>query len=156
MMAMPAGDPRLGEWRERFRKSPLAREVVASFEGKAQEIWRGTFDLLRKESPEYRNAVDDEFTAESKSHCGELLGAIVAIGAGRLKGPDPFAFVREHAEWRARRQVPLVASLHAYRLAHKTYWGITREQIARRPKRKQALEALAILSDFWIELFEAV
>ena len=69
-MAMPAGDPRLVEWRERFRKSPLAREVVASFEGKAQEIWRGTFDLLRKESPEYRNAVDDEFTTESKSHCG--------------------------------------------------------------------------------------
>ena len=109
-MAMPAVDSRLVEWKERFRRSPLAREVVASFEGKAQEIWSGTFDLLRKESPEYRNAVDDEFTAESKSHCGELLGAIVAIAAGRLKGSDPFAFVRRHAEWRARHQVPLVAS----------------------------------------------
>ena len=156
MMAMPAGDPRLVDWRERFLKSPLAREVVASFEGKAQEIWRGTFDLLRKESPEYRNAVDDEFTAESKSHCGELLGAIIAIAAGRLKGSDPFAFVRKHAEWRARHQVPLVASLHAYRLAHKTYWTATRAALAGQSKRKEAPDALAILSDFWIELFEVV
>src|SRR5579883_596435 len=143
-------------WSERIQDSRLATEVVASLEGRAPEIWRRTFDLLRKESPEYRNAVDDEFTVESKTHCGELLSAIVAIGAGRLKGADPFAFVRKHAEWRARHQVPLVASLHAYRLAHKTYWGITREQLSQHRKEKQALQALAILTDFWIELFEAV
>ena len=146
----------LAEWSERFRRSALAREVVASLEGRAQEIWRRTFDLLRKESPEYRNAVDDEFTAESKSHCGDLLAAIVAIGAGKLGGDNPFAFVRRHAEWRARHQVPLVASLHAYRLAHKTYWGISRERLAEHKRQRAALQALAILSDFWIELFEAV
>src|SRR5206468_4328884 len=95
---MPASDPRIMEWRERFQKAPLARDVVASLEGRAPEIWRRTFDLLRKESPEYRNAVDDEFTAESKGHCAELLGAIVAIAAGRLSNVDPFAFVRKHAE----------------------------------------------------------
>jgi hypothetical protein len=143
-------------WSERIRESRLAAAVVASLEGRAPEIWRRTFDLLRKESPEYRNAVDDEFTVESKSHCGELLSAIVAIGAGRLKGSDPFAFVRKHAEWRARHQVPLVASLHAYRLAHKTYWGITREQLSQHRNGKHALQALAILTDFWIELFEPV
>ena len=143
-------------WSARIQESPLAAEVVASLTGRAAEIWRRTFDLLRNESPEYRNAVDDEFTVESRSHCGELLSAIVAIGAGKLKGHDPFAFVRKHAEWRARHRVPLVASLHAYRLAHKTYWGITREQLAQHRKQKQALQALAILSDFWIELFEAV
>src|SRR5215467_11365664 len=156
MMAMPAGDPRLVEWGERFRRLPLAREVVASFEGKAQEIWRRTFDLLRKQSPEYRNAVDDEFTVESKSHCGELLRAIIGIASGRLGGSDPFRFVRRHAEWRAQHQVPLVASLHAYRLAHKTYWSITREMLAEHRKRKEVLDAMAMLSDFWIELFEAV
>jgi hypothetical protein len=143
-------------WSERIKESLLAAEVVASLAGRAPEIWRRTFDLLRKESPEYRNAVDDEFTIESKNHCGELLAAIVAIGAGKPTGRDPFAFVRRHAEWRARHQVPLVASLHAYRLAHKTYWSITREQLAQHRKQKQALQALAILSDFWIELFEAV
>ena len=143
-------------WTTRIRESRLAVEVVASLAGRASEIWGRTFELLNKESPEYRNAVDDEFTAESKSHCGELLAAIVAIGAGRLDEPDPFSFVRKHAEWRANHQVPLVASLHAYRLAHKTYWSITREQIARHRKDKRALQALAVLSDFWIELFEAV
>src|SRR5579864_2016309 len=121
-------------WSERIQQFPLATEVVASLAGRAHEIWLRTFDLLRKESPEYRNAVDDQFTVESKSHCGELLSAIVAIGAGRLKGSDPFAFVRKHAEWRARHQVPLVASLHAYRLAHKTYSGITREQLSQHRK----------------------
>lgn len=149
-------DPRLGEWSERFQRSPLARQVVTQLEGRTQEIWQRTFDLLRKESPEYRNAVDDEFTAESKSHCGELLQTIIAIAAGRLCGADPFAFVRRHAEWRARHQVPLVASLHAYRLAHKTYWNITREPLAEHRREKEALKAIATLSDFWIELFEAV
>ena len=155
-MAMGSIDPRLDEWRERFQKSALAREVVTQLEGRAQEIWHGTFNLLRKESPEYRNAVDDDFTAESKSHCCELLETIVAIAAGRSLGPDPFAFVRKHAEWRARHQVPLVASLHAYRLAHKTYWGMTREPLIAHRRQEEALRALSMLSDFWIELFEAV
>ncbi len=156
MAVMPTADLRLADWRERFRKSPLARQVITGLEGRAHEIWRRTFDLLKKESPEYRNAVDDEFTAESKSHCAELLKTIVVIASGKPYGADPFAFVRRHAEWRARRQVPLVASLHAYRLAHKTYWSVTREQLAEHRRQKQALQALAALSDFWIELFEVV
>lgn len=144
------------EWCERFEQVPLARETVSQLKGRAQDIWQGTFELLRKESPEYRNAVDDEFTAESKSHCGELLDVIVGIAAGKSFGPDPFGFVRRHAEWRARHQVPLVASLHAYRLAHKTYWTVTREPLAGHRRQKEALRALSMLSEFWIELFEAV
>src|SRR5262245_5855511 len=153
---MTRADSRPAEWIERFRKTPLARKLVTGLEGRSQEIWQRTFDLLKEESPEYRNAVDHDFTEESRRHCGELLEAIIAIAAGRLKGSDPFAFVRKHAEWRARHQVPLVASLHAYRLAHKTYWGITRETLAGRRMQKQAMIALEMLSDFWIELFEAV
>jgi len=156
MLTMSGMDALVADWSEKLQQSPLAAGVVASLEDRAQEIWRRTFELLRKESPEYRNAVDDEFTAESKSHCGELLSSIVAIGTGQLKGPDPFAFVRRHAEWRARHQVPLIASLHAYRLAHKTYWSISREQLAQQRRQKAALQALATLSEFWMELFEAV
>jgi hypothetical protein len=87
-----------------------------------------------------------------------LLQRIVSIAAGRLDrlGSDPFDFVRTHAEWRARHQVPLVASLHAYRLAHMTYWGFTREELARQPKQKETVRALTMLSDFWIELFDLV
>lgn len=149
-------DSMVRRWTERFKQSPLARETVTELKGRAQEIWRGTFELLRKESPEYRNAVDDEFTQESKSHCGELLDTIVGIAAGRSFGTDPFAFVRRHAEWRAQHQVPLVASLHAYRLAHKTYWTVTREPLNAHRKQKEALRSLSVLSEFWIELFEAV
>jgi len=153
---MANADSRLAEWSARFSKTPLAKEVVTQLKGRAQEIWRATFDLLRKDSPEYRNAVDDEFTAESKSHCGELLETIVGLASGRAFGPDPFHFVRKHAEWRARHQVPLVASLHAYRLAHKTYWGITRERLAADRRQKEALRAVSMLSGFWIEFFDAV
>src|SRR5579871_6003045 len=117
---MAATDPRLLDWRQRFQKAPLAREVVGSLEGRSQEIWQKTFDLLRKDSPEYRNSVDEAFTAESKAHCGELLKTITAIAAGTLKGPDPFAFVRGGGKWRARHGGRLVAWLHGYRLAHKT------------------------------------
>jgi len=156
MPVMSEVELKIADWSERLQQSPLARATVANLEGRAEEIWKRTFDLLRKESPEYRNAVDDDFTAESKSHCGELLATIVAIGEGRVTGSDPFAFVRKHAEWRARHQVPLVASLHAYRLAHKTYWNVSREQLALHRRQKAALQALATLSEFWMELFEAV
>ena len=149
---------RIREWSRRFRKAPLAREVVTGLHNRSAEIWRRTFDLLQRESPEYRNAVDEEFTTESKSHCGELLTAIIAIATGRAAKPaaDPFAFVRNHAEWRARHQVPLTASLHAYRLAHKTYWGITRESLLGHSGREDALLSLTMLSDFWIEFFDYI
>jgi len=83
---------------------------------------------------------------------------VIAVAAGRAdrSDADPFGFVRTHAEWRARHQVPLTASLHAYRLAHKTYWGITRESLLRHAGRKETLLALTMLSDFWIEFFDHV
>src|ERR1700681_1469986 len=146
------------QWGGRFRDDPLAAAVVAGLKDRGNEIWQGTFELLQQESPEYRNSVDDEFTKESKSHCNELLRAIVAVAAGRAdkSGGDPFDFVRTHAQWRARHQVPLIASLHAYRLAHKTYWGITREQLLRHPDEGEAIRSLTMLSDFWLELFDHV
>jgi hypothetical protein len=155
---MTAANAKIREWSRRFRRTHLARTAVTGLQRRSAEIWRRTFDLLRRESPEYRNSVDDEFTKESKSHCKELLGAIIAVAAGRAAEPgsDPFGFVRTHAEWRARHQVPLVASLHAYRLAHKTYWGITQEWLLRHAEREEALFALTMLSEFWIEFFDYV
>ncbi|HKE22279.1 MAG TPA: helix-turn-helix domain-containing protein [Bryobacteraceae bacterium] len=155
---MPFADPKIAEWSERFRKHPLARSVVAGLRRRSAEIWQRTFELLQRESPEYRNSVDDEFTKESRSHCGELLRAIIAVSAGKLEAPDgdPFAFVRTHAQWRAQRQVPLIASLHAYRLAHKTYWGITHQSLLRYAGRKETIGSLTMLSGFWIEFFDHV
>src|SRR5947209_16204206 len=100
---MMEAEARIREWRERFRKAPAAARAVAGLDRRAPEIWRRTFDLLHRESPEYRNSVDDEFTRESQSHCKELLHSIVAIATGpNVSGhADPFAFVRTHAEWRA-------------------------------------------------------
>jgi PucR C-terminal helix-turn-helix domain/GGDEF-like domain len=157
-MSSSRADALIRDWRERFRKDALAASVVASLKGRADEIWLGAFNLLQRESPEYRNAVDDEFTKESKSHCGELLKTIVAIGAGRVQtaAGDTFDFVRTHAAWRARHHVPLIASLHAYRLAHRTYWEKTRDAILHGANADDALRSLTMLSDFWIELFDHV
>src|SRR6202521_4863351 len=155
---MTAANAKVREWSERFRQTPLAGSVVAGLDKRSSEIWQRTFDLLSRESPEYRNSIDEEFTKESKSHCKELLNAVIAVAAGRAdrSDADPFDFVRTHAEWRARHQVPLTASLHAYRLAHKTYWGIPRESLLRHPEREEALYSLTMLSDFWIEFFDHV
>lgn len=155
---MAEGSARVREWAALFNKTPLAARVVTGLEKQAAEIWERTFRLLQEESPEYRNSVDEEFTLESQSHCKELLQSIVRIGRGRVAKAaiDPFDFVRSHAQWRAQHQVPLVASLHAYRLAHKTYSGITKEQLLGYPRRDDALLALAMLSDFWIEFFDYV
>jgi PucR C-terminal helix-turn-helix domain/GGDEF-like domain len=64
--------------------------------------------------------------------------------------------VRTHAEWRFRHNVPLVASLHAYRLAHKTYWSMTRKAVLKRAVRDEAVASLTTLCDFWLELFDMV
>jgi sugar diacid utilization regulator len=145
------------QWAGRFRGDPLAASIVTGLSGRADEIWHSAFELLQQESPEYRNSVDDEFARESKSHCNELLRAIVAIAGGRVpRTGDFFGFVRTHAEWRARHRVPLTASLHAYRLAHRIYWRITREALARHRRKDAALGAMTMLSDFWIELFDHV
>src|SRR5260370_11119499 len=149
---MTAADVKVREWSERFRKARLAARVVVGLSKRGSEIWQQTFDQLQRENPEYRNSVDEEFTSESQSHCKQLLNAIIAVASGQAEesGADPFGFVRAHAEWRARHQVPLIASLHAYRLAHKTYWGITRESLMRYAGRKEALHSLNMLSDFWL------
>ena len=84
---------------------------------------------------------------ESKSHCNELLHTIVAIASAK-PDKDTFAFVRRHAQWRARRHVPLIASLHAYRLAHRIYWALSREALQPRSKERAAMQSLTMLSDF--------
>jgi hypothetical protein len=148
----------LRQWHQRFRNDPLATSVVTDLRDRANEIWQHAFTLLQLESPEYRNSVDDEFAMESKAHCNELLTTIIAIVAGRAEksGADAFDFVRIHGAWRARHQVPLIASLHAYRLAHRTYWEITRDAVLRHSKQNQAILSLTMLSDFWIQLFDLV
>jgi hypothetical protein len=146
------------QWHEEFRKDPLASRVVAGLRERSREIWGHTFQLLTQESPEYRNAVDDEFTEESKAHCGELLRTIVSIPTGRVgKGDaDPFDFVRFHARWRAQRKVPLIASLHAYRLAHRTYSEVSQKELARHDQPEDVVRSLTLLSAFWIQLFDHI
>jgi sugar diacid utilization regulator len=157
-MASPAADQLIRQWGERFRKDPVAAGIVTGLRDRGDEIWQHAFQLMQRESPEYRNSVDAEFTKESKSHCSELLRTIVAVAERpRHNGTaDPFEFVRTHAAWRARHRVPLIASLHAYRLAHRTYWELTREALPRHAKKKQAIRSLTMLSDFWIEFFDHV
>lgn len=159
-MPQARSDSLIRQWRACFRRDALAAEAITLVSGRADEIWQHTSKLLRRESPEYRNSIDDEFTRESKSHCHELLRTIVAIAGERppRSGGDVFDFVRIHARWRARHQVPLIASLHAYRLAHRTYWNLTREVLLKldRHRRNQTTGALSTLSDFWIEFFDHV
>ncbi|MGZ5830048.1 MAG: PucR family transcriptional regulator [Xanthobacteraceae bacterium] len=146
------------QWSQRFQNDPSAAGIVAALSERGDAIWQHAFALLQRESPEYRNAVDAEFAQESKAHCNELLRMIVTIAAGSAQefDADPFDFVRRHAAWRARHQVPLIASLHAYRLAHRTYSEITRDSVLRHPKTGARLHSLAMLSDFWIQFFDHV
>lgn len=146
------------EWSSRLRRDPLASTVIRSLRDRSGDIWRETFELLREESLEYRNSIDDEFTRESQQHCGELLNAIVAITSvhSRKSIAHTLDFVRRHAEWRARHGVPLIASLHAYRLAHRTYARIARGSLLHHSAPEKALLSLAILSDFWIEFFDFI
>ena len=157
-MASAHADQQVRRWGERFRKDQVAAGVVLALRDRGDEIWRHAFEHLQRESPEYRNSVDAEFAEESKAHCNELLRTIVAIAARRVpkSDADPFQFVRVHAQWRARHRVPLIASLHAYRLAHRTYWELTRAALPRQAKKTQAIRSLTTLSDFWIELFDHV
>jgi PucR C-terminal helix-turn-helix domain/GGDEF-like domain len=144
-------------WSGRFQADPAASGIVIGFGKMSGEIWQRAFELLKRQSPEYRNAVDDEFTKESKSHCAELLQLIVAIARAQPapKG-DAFGFVRTHAIWRARHEVPLIASLHAYRLAHRTYWEMSRDRLLTDSPHPSATGTLSMLADFWLQFFDLV
>ncbi len=157
-MPDPSSYNLIRQWSDRFAKDLLAKAVVSDLRGRADEIWQHAFQLLQRESPEYRNAVDDEFTAESKAHCNELLRMIIAVACGEVRRStlDPFDFVRTHAQSRARHHVPLVASLHAYRIAHRTYSEISQDALGRHGTPKDIVGAQRILSDFWIEFFHHV
>ncbi len=157
-MLDPAVDALIRQWSDRFRKTPLARTAVVGLRTRADEIWQHAFELLQRESPEYRNAVDDEFTEESKAHCNELLLMIIAVASGQARRStlDPFDFVRAHAQWRARHHVPLVASLFAYRIAHRTYSEISQDALGQHGTPKDIVRAQRILSQFWIEFFDHV
>lgn len=157
-MSRAGADTLIREWGERFRHDPLAAGVVRELRERSDEIWQHAFELLKRESPEYRNSVDEEFTKESKAHCNELLRMIIAVAAAKVKKSrtDPFDFVRTHAAWRARHQVPLIASLHAYRLAHRTYLEITRDSLLRHGKTEAVVHSLTLLSDFWMQFFDLV
>ena len=144
-------------WSDLFGEHPLAAQAITDLRERRDEIWEGTFNLMRQENTEYRNSVDDDFTQESKAHCGELLRTVIGIATRKVvaPAPDPFEFVRTHAVWRASHQVPLAASLHAYRLAHRTYLAITRNALLRQSaEHASAIPALTALSDFWMEFFE--
>ena len=145
-------------WSDLFRKDPLAKAVVAGLRERADQIWRHAFQLLQRESPEYRNSVDDEFAEESKAHCNELLRFVVAVAVGETKRPglDPFDFVRTHARWRAQHRVPLIASLHAYRIAHRTYSELSQDALALHGKPTEIVRSQRMLSDFWLELFDHI
>jgi hypothetical protein len=151
-------DALIRRWVERFQKDALATGVIAGLRDRSNEIWQHAFDLMQREIPEYRSSVDDEFTKESKAHCHELLGLIISITSGAVSdvGPDPFDFVRTHAEWRARRQVPLIASLHAYRFAHRTYSEVSHDVLSGHGNPKDVIRSLTTLSDFWIQFFDYV
>jgi hypothetical protein len=155
-MREPRTDALLRQWGQRFRQDPLAAGIVLALRERSDEIWRHAFELLQRESPEYRNSVDEEFTKESKQHCNELLGMIIGVAAAKVPRGDPFDFVRTHAAWRARHQVPLIASLHAYRLAHRTYSEITRDALLRHGRTDAVIHSLTMLSDFWIQFFDLV
>jgi hypothetical protein len=152
------GDALIRRWGEQFQKDQPAAGVIAGLRDRSNEIWQHAFELMQRESPEYRNSVDDEFTKESKAHCHELLGLIISVTSGTVSdsGPDPFDFVRTHAEWRARHQVPLIASLHAYRLAHRTYSEISQDILSRHGNPEDVIRSLTMLSDFWIQFFDHV
>jgi hypothetical protein len=49
-------DTQILEWGEKLAKSPLAGNVVVGLRARADEIWQRAFELLQRESPEYRNA----------------------------------------------------------------------------------------------------
>ena len=146
---------RVREWTARFRKDSLASGVVAGLRGRGDEIWDGALNLLQRESPEFRNSVDGELIESSKKHCDKILQTIVDIATGRItKGVDPFDFVRKHAQWRVRHQVPLMRQQRAYRIAHRIYRETTQKSLARHSGREEALDSMAMLSDFWIEFFD--
>ena len=57
-MPIPAASL-IRQWSARFREDAIARRVVTGLRSQSDRIWHNAFQLMQRESPEYRNSVDE-------------------------------------------------------------------------------------------------
>jgi hypothetical protein len=75
---MTTANAKVREWSERFRKDSLAAGVVKGLEKRSAEIFQHAFNLVQRESPEYRTAGIDPRTFSGISHLVTALRLLEA------------------------------------------------------------------------------
>jgi hypothetical protein len=146
-------------WGERLQANALAPRVLRALAERESDVQRCALDGLQRENPAFGRAATEQFRQEAIGHCHKIMEVMLAIAAGHSTGlgTDPFRFVRAHAVRRARQQFPLAGSLNAYRLAHRAYWSVMREQVVNQASsEEQANACLMVLSEFLLEYFDAI
>jgi sugar diacid utilization regulator len=147
------------DWGLRFKPDPLVERILVEVRERATELQLSALDGLQRENAAFQRANTEQFRSEALGHCKELSNTMLAIASGRGEalGSDPFSFVRLHAARRARQRFPLAGSLNAYRLAHKNYWTLMREQIVALARDDEQVSLCSmLLSEFLIEFFDLI
>ena len=146
-------------WEARLHANALAVPILSALNDRKSEVERCALDGLQRENLQFARAASPQFRAEALGHCNAILELVLAIGEARTAslGAEPFRFVEAHAVRRARQQFPLAGSLNAYRLAHKGYWEVMRNQVADSgAPESEKTDCLMILSEFLLEFFDRI
>lgn len=147
------------DWGPRLTRDPLAKRILVAAQARVPDVQLAALDGLQRENAAFQRAAGEQFRNEAIGHCKDSSHTMFAIASGRVAslGADPFGFVRLHAVRRARQQFPLAGSLNAYRLAHKGYWTVIREQIVALARDDEQVSACSmLLSEFLIEFFDVL
>jgi hypothetical protein len=147
------------DWGPRLKQDLLVERILVAAQGRVPDVQLSALDGLQRENAAFQRAAGEQFRNEALGHCKEISHTMFAVASGRVGslGADPFSFVRLHAIRRARQQFPLAGSLNAYRLAHKGYWTVMREQIVALARDDQQMGFCSmLLSEFLIEFFDVI
>ncbi len=147
------------DWGPRLTRDALVERILVAAQARVPDVQLGSLDGLQRENAAFQRAASEQFRNEALGHCKDISHTMFAIASGRAAslGRDPFSFVRPHAIRRARQQFPLAGSLNAYRLAHKGYWTVIREQIVALARNDEQVSGCSmLLSEFLIEFFDVL
>jgi sugar diacid utilization regulator len=97
--------------------------VAAMLARRRTELAEESLRQIRADVPAYKTIDDPALLADVTEHVAENHDALRAsLLRGSPVTEEDLAFIRPHAALRARRDIPLQAFLHAFRIGHRVIW----------------------------------
>lgn len=124
--------------------------ILDALEQRQEALARSTVEEIREQIPAYGELAAGGEVADIDAHVRRLHGVMrLSLSAGRLVTTEELAFIRPHAETRARGGISLADWLKAFRVGHRQVLAVLLEVAAAHEQaRAAALSLMEPLAEF--------